>query len=132
MKKPFGKGFPKNPVTIGEHIRKRRMELRMKQKEIAKSFGVTTDTITNWESGRAEPKVPYLPKIIDFLGFFPKGNCFDSLGNRIKEFRKIHGCTQRQMGKLLCVHATTIGSWEMEKFRPNKTIKAKLMELIGY
>jgi len=39
------KGYPINPKTIGEHIRKKRMDLRLMQKEVAKIIGVTESTI---------------------------------------------------------------------------------------
>lgn len=43
--------YPSNPKTIGEHIRKRRMDLGLEQKEVAKIIGVPESSIWNWEHG---------------------------------------------------------------------------------
>ena len=40
--------YPENPVTIGRHIRKKRMELKVLQKDVTKICGATEDSITNW------------------------------------------------------------------------------------
>jgi len=57
---PFEKqplaGYPTNPVTIGDHIRKRRMDLGLLQREVAEIIGVTESSIWNWEHG-TEPEL---------------------------------------------------------------------------
>ena len=45
------KNYPANPNTIGEHLRKKRIDLCLMQKEVAKIIGVTESTIWNWEHG---------------------------------------------------------------------------------
>jgi len=61
-------GYPTNPVTIGDHIRKRRMDLGLLQREVAEIIGVTESSVWNWEHG-VEPEQHYNPKIIKFLGY---------------------------------------------------------------
>jgi DNA-binding transcriptional regulator YiaG len=41
--------YPANPDMIGEHLRKKRMDSKLLQKDIAKILGVIEDCITNWE-----------------------------------------------------------------------------------
>jgi transcriptional regulator with XRE-family HTH domain len=55
------------PHTIGERLKKKRMDLRLFQKDIARLFGVSTDTVTYWEKGRVEPNKRNLRKIEEFL-----------------------------------------------------------------
>ena len=43
------------PKTLGEFIRKRRLENDLFAKELANLIGVTEDTILNWEKGRTYP-----------------------------------------------------------------------------
>jgi transcriptional regulator with XRE-family HTH domain len=43
------------PKTLGEFIRKRRLENDLFAKELASLIGVTEDTILNWEKGRTYP-----------------------------------------------------------------------------
>jgi transcriptional regulator with XRE-family HTH domain len=46
------KGYPVPPVTIGEHLRKRRLDLGLLQSQVAERIGVTPSTVWNWEHGR--------------------------------------------------------------------------------
>jgi DNA-binding XRE family transcriptional regulator len=39
------------PVTLGDHLRRRRLELGLHQKDVAKIIGVTTSSVWNWEHG---------------------------------------------------------------------------------
>ena len=66
----YPKGYPANPVTIGEHIRKKRMDDSVLQYEIAEIIGVSVATIWNWEHG-SEPDVKHVPSIIKYLGYVP-------------------------------------------------------------
>jgi len=43
--KPLPKSIPINPQTLGEHIRMRRMELRLFQRDIAAILNVSEDCI---------------------------------------------------------------------------------------
>ncbi|MGB3341233.1 MAG: helix-turn-helix transcriptional regulator [bacterium] len=61
------KGYPVGPKTLGEKIRKKRMDLGLFQKDVAKFVGVVTDTVTLWEKGRKEPSKRYLKRIEQFL-----------------------------------------------------------------
>ena len=62
--------YPTNPITIGEHIRKRRMDLGLLQREVAEIIGVTESSVWNWEHG-TEPELQYNQSIIRFLGYIP-------------------------------------------------------------
>jgi len=59
------------PVTLGDHLRRRRVELGLYQKDIAVQIGVTTSTNWNWENGWSSIALGYMPKIINFLGYNP-------------------------------------------------------------
>lgn len=65
-KKP--KGYSENPKTVGEHIRKRRMELGLTLKEAGKLLGVTEYSVINWEHERVKPASANIPAIVRFLG----------------------------------------------------------------
>ena len=60
------KGYPANPETIGEHIRKKRIDLGLMQKEVAGIIGVTESSIWNWEHGM-NPGKRYMKRIEGFL-----------------------------------------------------------------
>ena len=50
--------------TLGDHVRKRRLELRLSQKEVADQFGVNPWTVLNWEKSHTEPPIESIPAIL--------------------------------------------------------------------
>jgi transcriptional regulator with XRE-family HTH domain len=69
--KPLPKAYPRELKTIGDHIRKRRLDLGLLQKEVAEQIGVDKTTIMNWERGRNSPGLQNLPGTIKCLGYVP-------------------------------------------------------------
>lgn len=59
------------PKTIGEHIKRRRLELHLLQRDVAGLIGVHPESVKNWERGVLKPMIRHLPKIIEFLGYTP-------------------------------------------------------------
>ena len=53
--------------TIGKQISAMRKQKGIKQDELAKAIGVSTQAVSKWENGGA-PDVYLLPKIADFFG----------------------------------------------------------------
>ena len=49
MPKSMPKGYPEDPQTFGEHLRKYRMDKGLLVKDLAKIIGVTENTVLNWE-----------------------------------------------------------------------------------
>ncbi|QHS56423.1 helix-turn-helix transcriptional regulator [Mucilaginibacter sp. 14171R-50] len=74
MKKPPSKDIPVNPQTLGEHIRKARIERGLLQREVAEVFGVCEDTIVGWENGRSFPQRKYQNKILHFINILKEVN----------------------------------------------------------
>ena len=75
-KKPKPRGFPEVPETLGDRIRRRRMELGLLQREVAGFIGVDESTVWNWEANRVHPSPRYLSRILEFLvrgGVPPRG-----------------------------------------------------------
>ncbi|WP_346345161.1 helix-turn-helix transcriptional regulator [Mucilaginibacter sp. dw_454] len=73
LKKPFLAIPPADPQTLGDHLRKKRIESGMLQREVAMVIGVSEDTVTSWENNRANPQGRHHPKIFAFLGYLPEG-----------------------------------------------------------
>src|SRR5260221_9483126 len=67
-RKPLNPSYPEHLTTLGDHIRKRRLDLGLHQKEVAVIVNATTSTVTNWEKNRTSPRLYLLHKIIKFLG----------------------------------------------------------------
>jgi transcriptional regulator with XRE-family HTH domain len=98
--------------TLGDHIKKRRMDLKLTQRELAGRLGISKDTIRFWEKNQAKPSLAKIPKIIEFLGYDSFKKETDSLGARIRQFRRVRGLTQRKLAELLGVDPKTPAGWE--------------------
>ena len=59
--------YPKNPQTIGEKLRKARMDRRMTLKETAALFGVSDTSVINWEIRGKMPEVSRMEKVKEFI-----------------------------------------------------------------
>jgi ribosome-binding protein aMBF1 (putative translation factor) len=64
-------GYPKQIKTLGDHVRAKRIELGLVQKDVGRSIGVAAGTVTNWEVGATDPEVSLIPAVIGFLGYNP-------------------------------------------------------------
>ncbi|MBB1644568.1 hypothetical protein A9970_11435 [Sphingobacterium sp. UME9] len=115
ISKPLPVSMPLNPTTLGEHIRKRRMELRLFQKDVAAIFNVSEDCITYWENNRSEPQIQYYPPIIGFLGYCPFELDASTFAGKIKAYRYLNGLTQKRFAKLMNLDPATVGRWENGK-----------------
>jgi transcriptional regulator with XRE-family HTH domain len=60
------------PHTLGEHIKRRRLVLKMTKRQTAVRLGVGPETVRHWESGETKsPPVERIPAILEFLGYDP-------------------------------------------------------------
>jgi DNA-binding XRE family transcriptional regulator len=79
------------PTTLGEHLKKARIERHLFQTDVARLLQVDRVTIQNWERGVTEPNGQLIPRIISFLGYDPE-----------PEPRSIAGrivCARRRVGR---------------------------------
>jgi transcriptional regulator with XRE-family HTH domain len=100
------------PQTLGEHLKKRRLTLKLYQREVAERLGVDEFTVLNWEKGKTyEPHVSDIPAIMDFLGYnpFPKPI---TLSERLLAARRIKGWTMREAARSLGIDESTWRHWE--------------------
>ena len=62
-------GYPTNPQTLTEHVKRARMDKELTQKQVAEALNLTTDTIENWEANRNQVKLMHIPAVTKFLGY---------------------------------------------------------------
>ena len=114
---PQKPGYPKSLVTIGDHIRKRRLDLGLFQRDAAAQIGVDTTSILNWETRGIKPEVHHHARIITFLGYNPlpepKG-----LPARLIWARSIRGMSRVTCAHLLGIDPTTLAGWETGRRKP--------------
>ena len=128
---PYKKAFYENPSKIGDHLCKVRMLRRMFQKDAAQIIGVTEDCFTLWENHKSMPQIQHVPKIIQFLGYNPYSVEGDSLSARIQNHQYKHGLSDKKMGRLVGVHATTVRAWKMGSPPSAKTLVVIEKVLLG-
>ena len=124
---PSSPDYPNTLNTLGDHIRKKRLDLGLHQKDVAQIIDTTENTIWNWENNYATPSLPYIPKIIKFLGYIPFDNSNQTLGDKILIYRKLHGLSQREFARLLGIDPSTLGHWEKGKSKPSPDKLAKFI-----
>ncbi len=110
--KPMHSLYPEYPKTIGDHIRKKRMDLKLLQKDVSKIFKVSEDSITFWENNRNEPQIKYYPRIIKFLGYYPFDLDLTTFMGRLKAYRYVNGLSQMHFATLMNIDPATVKRWE--------------------
>jgi len=104
--------------TIGDHIKRRRLELNLLQRDVAKVLGVDASTITNWEIDKTQPQLRFMPKVIEFLGYKPETSAPTTLGEKIKEYRRVHGLSQKRLAQFLQIDPGMLARWERDEGKP--------------
>jgi transcriptional regulator with XRE-family HTH domain len=104
-------GYPEEPRTVGEHLKRRRFDLGLRQKDVAREVGANFKTYENWERGRTEPEVRFFPAVIRFLGYDPSPVPV-SLPDRIRAARRRKGISQLELARRLGLDPTTVQAWE--------------------
>ncbi len=109
--------IPLEPRTIGDHIRKRRLELKLFLRDVAGRIGVTQSCLVNWEANATRPEIRYMPAIIEFLGYNPASEG-KSWSERLVRCRTGLGLTQREAADRIGVDQGTLARWERGEKEP--------------
>jgi len=73
-----------------------------------------------------KPSLARIPKIIEFLGRNPFEKKTENLGERIREYRRTHGLSQKKLAEQLGVDQSTLAGWESGEHQPTKKLLDKL------
>lgn len=130
-KKPKIKEIPEVLTTVGDHIKKRRLELGMFQKDVAAMFSVCEATIGGWETGSTKhPFIEHAPDIISFLGYNPFLFETETLGGQIKYHRLLNGINLKAFSQSLGIDKSTLFSWESNEHIPQPLMLKRLKSII--
>jgi len=111
--------YPKKLGTLGDHIKSRRLTLKLFQRQVADNLGTDETTLFRWERGIARPQIRYFPQIIKFLGYDPFPASV-SLADKLRAARRRLGLTQTAFAEQLGVDPVTLRKWEQDKAQPNR------------
>lgn len=128
MERSSGNSF--DLQTIGDHIRKRRLEFGWHQKEVAEAIGADAATVLGWETLGRMPAVRLLPAIIRLLGYNPLP-LEAAFSKQIRRARLTLGLSQEQLGKKLGVDESTVSDCEADRRRLQPATVSKLAAVLS-
>jgi DNA-binding transcriptional regulator YiaG len=71
-----------------------------------------------------------IPKIIEFLGRDPFEKNAENLAEKIKEYRRIHGLSQKKLAEQIGVDQSTLQGWERGEHQPTRTHVEKVKSIL--
>lgn len=144
--------FPvsKQPKTIGEHLRKKRSDLGLRQSEVAQKLGVSERTLSLWECDAVYPTWTQQPSVTAYLGYDPFTNpalgrplgneSSDvailaskeavSWGQRVLKRRLELRKTRRQFAKDLGICVKSVWGWETGRWEPTDSLRERVISLL--
>ena len=125
----FPRGYPTAPKTVGEHLRKRRIDLGLRQRDLAGQWALRTETVAGWERGLLKPSIRSWPRVIVFLGFDPNG-AGDSPGERLEAARRRLGLTRRELAAKVGLDEGSICRWARGGRQPSPWMAARTESIL--
>jgi transcriptional regulator with XRE-family HTH domain len=130
-KKPVNMAYPTSLNTLGDHLRKVRLDRKLSQPELAKLFKVNPDTITGWELNRHQPPMRLAKKIVAFLGYLPFQDKGCPIGKQLYLARLVLGHTQEQAARKMKCDESNIRYIELEKRTPKPKTYSLIQEYVA-
>ena len=118
------------PRTLGEHLKKRRMELGLWQRDLRVRFKLEKETYANWEKDRCKPAMKHWSGIIEFLGYDPSPEPA-TLGEQLLGYRRRHGLSRRALALRLGVDEATLWRWEVDRGEPISQVHIDAIGTLG-
>jgi transcriptional regulator with XRE-family HTH domain len=91
--------YPNSLNTLGDHVKKRRLDLDLLGNDVAAQIGVHPTTMGNWEHNRTAPDLNLIPRIVEFLGYAPY-SIPEGFYNWLRTARRALGLSQKQLSEL--------------------------------
>lgn len=148
--KSRGRPVPKEPDTIGGHLRRRRLQLGIHQSEAAIRLGISMVTLSRWECDRAYPAWTQQPAVATYLGYDPFTNPAlgrpggnesqdvailsskspSNLGEMIVQYAIRNRKTRNQVAAELGLSPKTVWNWITCRRQPSKSLRRQVLMLI--
>lgn len=104
------KGLVRQPGTLGEHLRNRRLALGLRQKDAAERLGTIREVYERWERDARQPVVSEWPGILSLLGYYPFPVV--TLADLVLKARRCQGADQKRLADVLGVIHQKFRRWE--------------------
>ncbi len=113
---PPPRGYPPGPKTLGDHLRKVRLDRGLRHDEVARELGVSKATLFNWEGNHTRVQTRFMPQVVAFLGYDPREEA-GQIGDRIRMLRERQGLSQVALAAKLGLNPSTVVAWERGRVR---------------
>lgn len=127
--KPYSSPYPRELATWGDHLRARRLERGLLQKDLAREWRVDTATVNYWERNRFAPAPRHLPRVVEFLGYVPY-NPHWTPAERIRAQRETLGFSRQRFALALGVHEGTVRRWEWGWSEPSPRLQVRVQAFL--
>ena len=121
---------PKQLKTLGDHVRRRRLDLELYQNEAALRIGVDKTTICLWETNHATPSVRNMPGVIQFLGYTPHRR-IANFGDWLNMVRTSSGLSEETLAEQLGIDESTVANWERGWRQPTARLLTRVKQFFG-
>ena len=105
-------------MTLGKRIAARRQSLGLTREALADAVSIAKSSISEWESGKREPRLPTLEKIAAVLDTTIEALMHDgpaeaeAYGDRIKRMRRARGMSAEDLAEATGISPATIYRYE--------------------
>jgi transcriptional regulator with XRE-family HTH domain len=122
--------YPKVLRTVGDHLKKRRYDLGLRQKDVAEQLNVNAFTVCGWENDKKRPAVRYLPRIIELLGYYPFP-APETLGERLLAYRRHLGLSRKRLARNLGIDEMRLARWERSTSSPEERHEERIGRILA-
>jgi transcriptional regulator with XRE-family HTH domain len=125
----YSQGYPHEPLTLGQQIRRRRLDQGLTQRTLAERLGCYAETVVAWERDESEPLARRWPAIEAALGpgLVPER---DGLPGRVRAARLRLGLTQKQVAARARLDSRTVRNVETGRDRPHRRTTERLRAVL--
>lgn len=111
------KDYSESPYTLGEHLKKRRRQFGLLQREAAVRMEICKEAYANWEKDKTKPVAAQFRPVVTFLGYDPTPEA-KTLAERLEAKRRGLGVTFDQIAGHLGWDPATLsrylnGTWRI-------------------
>ena len=94
--------------------------MKLTKRQLSCELHVDDTTIYLWVYKRVRPSLARIPRNIELLGCDPFEAEAGSLAEKIKDYWRQHGNSQKKFSEYLGVDQSTLASWERGLYQPTR------------
>jgi transcriptional regulator with XRE-family HTH domain len=115
---------------LGDRLRARRLELGLRQRDLAKQWGLRTETVAGWERGQTSPSIRQWPKLVELLGPDVAGSDTDPAA-RLEAARRRLGLTRQEFATKVGLDEGSICRWAKGIRQPSQWMAARIEAILA-